>query len=227
MKTGKVGLLLNGSPKGKKGTSYSLGHYIIKHLAEHEYTFETVNAIAAVKSDNNLASLLDLAGQADFIICSTPLYIDCLPAPLVKTMEVIARHRKSLPAPSKTQFLAIVNSGFPEAHQNDTALAILRQFAREANLEWWGGLALGGGAFVSGRPLENIGRMGKSIIQSLDIVVDDIQAGRPLSDQAVQLMAQPPVPVWLYTVAGNKGWTAQAKKNQVDKIIDAQPFKKL
>lgn len=44
--------------------------------------------------------------------------------------------------------VGIVNSGFPEAFHNDTALAILRRFAAETGFQWAGGLALGGGGTI-------------------------------------------------------------------------------
>jgi putative NADPH-quinone reductase len=98
-------LLFIGSPKGLKSTSYALGSYLLK---KHE-------AVAA----------------ADLIVFSFPLYVDQLPAPLLKALELVADHRK-VNAPAKPQkIMAIVQCGFPETYQNQLACDIMRQFAKE------------------------------------------------------------------------------------------------
>jgi hypothetical protein len=63
----------------------------------------------------------------------------------------------------RTRLVGIVNSGFPETHQNAVALAICREFAAQSGFIWAGGLALGAGGAVGGQPLTEAKRSGPSV----------------------------------------------------------------
>lgn len=121
--------------------------------------------------------------------------------------------------PKRRMFVAISNSGFPEAHQSNTALAICRKFADEAELDWAGGLALGGGAAIDGKPLDKTGGMTRNVRKSLDIAAQDIAAGHPISQQAIDLMAKPISHTWLYILLGNIGWLIQMWRNRKGKRL--------
>jgi hypothetical protein len=91
--------------------------------------------------------------------------------------------------------VAIVNSGFPEIHQNAVALAICEEFAAQSGIAWAGGLALGGGGMVGGQPLTETKRSGppvKHVIQALDLTAAALSDGLPVPAQAVKLMAKNP-----------------------------------
>ena len=118
--------------------------------------------------------------------------------------------------------LAILNSGFPEAHQNVTALAICRQFAIETWFEWTGGLALGGGAAINGRSLRDAGDMARQARESLELTAAALAAGERVPQQAVDLMAKPLMPAGLYTHTATLGWRRQAHRLGSD--LEARPF---
>jgi hypothetical protein len=210
-------LLFIGSPKPKESTSESLGKYLIAQLSEN-YDSETFYLWKAIKSDKTIGRLLDEIESADLLVWSLPLYVDSLPYPVIKTMEVI------LDNPSKTgskekEMMAIINSGFPEAHQSKYALEMCKEFAVEAGFEWIGGLARGGGMSVNGRPLKDCPKyMVRDIIESLEITSSAIMKGSRIPDKAIRLMADPPMPklvqrfpliIWF----GNWVWKNMAKKN--------------
>jgi putative NADPH-quinone reductase len=152
-------LLLVGSAKRPRSTSESLGTYLGERLGERRFEAETLLLHRALKSDASAdkkhpcEELLAAADRADVLVIAFPLYVDSLPYLVIQAMEHIARHRKDAHRQARgkgksQRLVAIVNCGFPEARQNDTALAICRQFAREAGFEWAGGLALGGGEAI-------------------------------------------------------------------------------
>lgn len=116
--------------------------------------------------------------------------------------------------PKSQSFMAISNSGFPEAKQSSTAISICRQFASEAGWKWAGGLALGAGPCIDGKPLSECGRMVKNVKKALDIAADDLTADRPVSDRAVRLMAKPLRASWLYMLLGNLGWRLKMGRNR-------------
>lgn len=85
-----------------------------------------------------------------------PLYVDSLPAQLTHALEEISLRRVGRGWATSPGIVAIVNNGFHEAGQNAVALRICRRFAAEAGFEWAGGLALGGGEAINGRPLSEL-----------------------------------------------------------------------
>ena len=146
MSAPKCFLLLVGSPRGKKSTSESLGNYLLEQLREMGLETEKIWIYPSIKSQEKSSDLISAVDRFDTVIFASPLYVDSLPAPVTETMELIVNHRKTTKMTKKQQLLAISNCGFPEAHHNDTALAIYRLFATESGFEWAGGLALGMGA---------------------------------------------------------------------------------
>jgi len=82
--------------------------------------------------------------RADLILLAFPLYIDVLVYLPTKALEVIAEHRRAAGDGARLQGLfGLANNGFPEAHQNNLALSILRLFAARSGMTWLGGMALG------------------------------------------------------------------------------------
>ena len=158
------------------------------------------------------------------LVLAFPLYIDSLPAPVIAALELIAKQRKSNPS-SKTQRLAvIVNNGFPEATQNNTALAICKRFAVETGVEWAGGLSLGGGGPIEGKSLKDAGFLARNVRKALDLAANDLLEGRAVSWEAVDLMGKPLVPKWLYLFVANYGWKKQAKAYCAqDRLYEKQP----
>lgn len=217
-------LLLVGSPKGAKSTSESLGTYLLDQLDEKGFQTETNRINPALKSNQSREKLLLAGDNSDLLIIAFPLYVDSLPSQLIKAMELIAERRKAMEDPKKPQLLAIINSGFPEAAQNDTALAICRRFAKESAIEWIGGLALGGGAAIDGRSLDEAGGMVRNVKKSLDLTAEALAEGKPLPQDAIDLMAKRLAPTRMYLFMGNLGWKRQAKKNGVRKSLDNRPY---
>jgi hypothetical protein len=215
-------VLLVGSarPTGTS-TSESLGRYLLQRLGESDEGLHHVNRVRGEMACQSLLRAVDLA---DLVVLATPLYVDSLPYLLTRAMERIARHRGNMRAGDDTRLLAIVNCGFPEAHHTTTALDICRAFARGARFEWVGGLGLGGGEVIGGRPLAEVGGIAHNVRHALDLTADALRAGEPVPDEAVRLMARPLIPARLYTLLGNLGLKRDARANGVREELDARPF---
>ncbi|MFX1520593.1 MAG: hypothetical protein ACFFCD_11815 [Promethearchaeota archaeon] len=222
----KNALLLIGSPKGFKSTSNSLGTYLLDRLNERDFATEKLHIHRLIKSDKGKEDLLLAVNASDIIILAFPLYIDSLPASVIKAMEFIATRRRTMTNLKKPKFIAISNNGFPEASQNDVALDICRIFAKESDFEWVGGLACGGGGSIDGRPLEDIGGMVRNVKKALELTAAAIADRSSVPKEAVDLMAKPLVPSWLYRWFANYGWKRQAKKHGVRNRINDQPYRK-
>jgi multimeric flavodoxin WrbA len=220
----KRSLLLVGSPRGPRSTSESLGAYLLDRLRQRGWETDKGRIGPALKSEKGLADLLRALDDADLLIVAFPLYVDSLPAPVIRFMELVADRRKSRQEPKRQRFLAIANNGFPEADQNDTALAICRRFALETGLEWVGGLALGMGGVVSGRALSDLGGMVRNVTKALDLTAGALADGERVPAEAVELMARPLMPIWMYTFMGNVGWIYQARKHGVRRRLKDRPY---
>ena len=216
-------LLLVGSPKAPgKSVSEALGAYVVEKMEASGWSSETIFIRTTLQSDNGRTTLLESVENTDLIIFSFPLYVDSLPAPVIKAMELIAeRHPKE-----NTRFAAIANCGFPEAQHNNVAIAICRRVAKAAGMEWAGGLALGMGGALSGRLLTDQGRMVRNIVKSLDLTVNALVSDESIPDEAIRLMAKPLIPGWMYTMIGNLSWRKQAKRYGARKELRNRPYQR-
>jgi hypothetical protein len=223
-------LLLVGSPKGKKGSSHSIGGYLMRKLAEAGLETEETAVAAALQSTENLHRLHKAVDAADYLIVAFPLYVDQLPAPLIQLLELIADRRKGKPSvppsagPLVQKLSAIVQCGFPDTNQNQPAVDIMRQFAREAGFAWAGALALGMGGAVGKKPLEKAGGMVRNVVKALDMAAVSLAGGGNIPDEAAALMARPLLPKWLYSLAANWEFRRELKKHGVRKQACARPL---
>ena len=228
MKASGKALLLNGSPKPGASTSESLLTYLGEELEQLGVNTQALKLTKAVRSEEHTAELLAAVDGSDLVVLAFPLYWDSLPGHVVRACELIARHRaapRAGAAPdgsARPAFAAIVQGGFPEVEQNAVALDICRHFARAADLEWAGGLALGGGGMIDGAPLRTLGGRVKTAMQALDQTAAAFAAGRPVPDEAVRLMAKNP-PAIVIRFGANSHFRSQHKKKG-KAPLDARPF---
>ncbi len=230
--------LLVGSPKGTKGSSYSMGSYLIRKLAAGGVATDSMSVGQALHSEENTSRMLDAVNAANLVVVAFPLYVDQLPAPLVKAAELIAEWRRRSdgrtvdtresqspdPAPHTQKLMAIVNCGFPEVDQIQPAVDIMRKFAAETGFHWAGALALSMGGAVSGMPLEKAGGRVRNVVKALDLAAASLIAGGGVPPEAASLMAKPFIPKWLYCAFANIGWRQQARKHGVRKQMYSRPY---
>jgi hypothetical protein len=205
--TEKQALLLVGSPRGlEKSTSARLGGRLLDTLREHGFATEKIHVHAAVRTPEELEKALTAAASADLVILSLPLYVDSFPAPVIAFLEAVAQRGLGR---GRTQFAMIIQCGFPEKEQNDTAVAIAERFAAEAGWTWLGALALGGAQTFGDTANEALGRLAEAIA-----------AGHELP----HVYLRKPMPAWLYRVGGNVMWRREAKKRGTADKLRARPY---
>jgi|SRR5271157_127047 len=226
-------LLIVGSPKTKESsTSGLLGGYLLDRLKERGWEAESLTLRASLNRPEGEGELLSSVERAGLILLVFPLYVDALPYLVTKALAVIAAHRRAVRERSPQPLVAIVNSGFPETHQNSVALAICREFAAQSGFTWAGGLALGGGGAIGSQPLTGAKRSGPQVqyvIAALEMTAAALAEGLPVPAEAVRMIARNRIPFalwrWLYTWIGGKGFEKLAAKNGIskDKLL-AQPY---
>jgi multimeric flavodoxin WrbA len=223
-------LLLVGSPRTKKSTSHSLGSYLFEQLSDRRIETKTIHIHTSLRSTERMKTLLEAVEAADLVLLAFPLYVDSLPAPTIEALERIAAHRAAdvgtNPHQTRPQlFAAISNCGFPEAHHNETALAICANFARQAGFNWAGSLALGAGeGMIHGMPLNELDGRVIPLKKALDLAAEALAGGLVIPQEAQSLLAKPFIPAWMYRWMGIYGWRQQAKQYGMERSLKRRPY---
>jgi hypothetical protein len=219
-------LLLVGSPRGERSTSTSVGRYLMDSLAQKGIECETLWINRQVVSEHRMVEMLDAVKRADIVVLTAPLYDDCQPAIVVKTMEAMAAQEK---IKGKKRFFSIINCGFPEPEQiTAVAIAIYHKFAVTMGLKWAGSLAIGGGEMLqgsTGKSLNDMGKMAGKVKRTLEEAAQALAADNSYPDKSLRT-----VPDLFYrryiakmlVRLNNHFWKSRAKKN--GGVVDARPY---
>jgi hypothetical protein len=222
-------LLLTGSPKGEKSNSYSIGKFLVEKLETKGLKSEEVFAPRLVLTKEGSEKLLKAVDNADIIVFSTPLYVDSFPALTIKALELIHEHRKAIPSTKAPLWVAIMNSGFPEKEQMDTAIRIIKNFVQESNFKWGGGIRVGWGSAINEEPLDEKNGMTRKLTRGLSIASSDLYEGNPISDEAEKLASAPFLPLFIEKIMvrliiNRYMWDKRAKENKVKDKMHDRPY---
>jgi hypothetical protein len=215
------------TPKQSDSASMFLADLLVIQLREHNIKTEVIRLFPLMKEQSAEQKIISLISYSDIIIFSSPVYADGLPYLVVKAMEIIAPRRNNINSANKKRFLAISNCGFPEARHNELAIGIFREFAKEMNFKWLGGVAVGMGlALVTCKPIEKITPFFISIKRSLKLIADSIADETDVPDEAFFLASKPMMPIWLYVFIGSIRWVLIAIGNGVINMLKKpyQPY---
>lgn len=217
-------LLVVGSPKASGSTSEALGRHLLEELGQRGVKTGACRLPPTFVSEDEERPLLAALEDTDLVVLSCPLYVDSLPSGVTRFLEIVAARREAETGRGEKRFVALLNCGFPEARQCDTAIAICRCFARKAGMQWSGGMALGGGGAIAGRPLSEAGGAARNAARALALAAEALADGRPVPADAVTVMAGKSMPSWLYVFGGNLGWRLRAARRGVLRRIHDRPF---
>ena len=220
-------LLLVGSPRGRKSSSSSISVYLEAKLSEKGYENETLWISEQLVTEDRIKAMMEAIQKSDTVVLTAPLYDDCQPYIVTKTMEIMGE----LGNLDGKQFIPIINSGFPQVEQiTRAAIPIYRIFAKKTGLTWKGSLAIGGGEALqgaTGKTLEEAGGASNQVRIELDKIVDSISNNTSYDDNETLTMpkfllspAIGQVMAWI----NNRGWKAMAKQN--GEKVDARPYAK-
>jgi len=219
-------LLLVGSPRGKKSTSSSVGSYLLNILDERGLETDILWINRQLADDEKLFQMLDAVDRADIIILTAPLYDDCQPYIVTRTMEAIAAHRKNL---GNKRFIPIINCGFQEPeHITSVAIAIYHKFTSTVGFKWAGSLAIGGGEMLqgaSGKKLNELGKMAGKVKKALERIADALVADNSFPDESIRAVPDffyKPFMKKVITWINNHSWKSRAKRN--GGVVYARPY---
>jgi hypothetical protein len=196
----------------------------VECLKNRGWETESLTLRASLNRPEGEAEMLSAVDRASLILLVFPLYADALPHLVTKALAMIAAHRKSRRDLSPQRLMAIVNSGFPETHQNSLALAICREFATQSGFTWAGSLAFGAGGMIGGHPLTEAKRPGppiRHVIAALEMTAASLAEGLPVPAEAARMIARNRIPsaLWhrLYAWMGTRSFEKLAAKNGISR----------
>lgn len=193
----KQALLLVGSLKRTNSTSDFLGSYLLNLLDKKGFKTEKIHVSSFFGKEEEKNKFLCAISDSNVMIFSCPLYIDGPPYSVTKAMEIIFEHRKNMHTSKRVNFLVISNGGYPEAHHNETAALIYKNFAMQSNFKWLGSLILGMGATITIVPLRMI--ILAKIKKSLLLAAEFISKAQPIPEDLANVIARPLVPMPFYS----------------------------
>jgi multimeric flavodoxin WrbA len=221
-------LLIIGSPKTGASNSEILGNYLLGQLHEKGWETHTVKLRPRIFNDEGLKELLSEVNNCNLIVLAAPLYIDSLPAMVVKVFEKLVENRGELIKLETKRLFAIVNNGFPEAYQNAIALEICQNFAQKMGMIWAGGLALGAGeAVVREQPLTEQKRSGPPVlhvIEALNTTAVMLDQDGQISSGPTRIFVKSPIPMvpfplwrWMYIFLAASDFKKRAATHGIQK----------
>jgi NAD(P)H-dependent FMN reductase len=216
-------LLLIGSPKGRKSASFTLGSKLAEELRGRGAKARDWFVHLELRSEEGTRRVLDAVDASDLVVLSFPLYVDSLPAPLTRLLELIAERRTRAASSGTPRLAVIVQCGFPESHQCDAAVGICRLFAARTGMRWAGALAMGMGGSI-GDDFRKMPGGGKTVLEALRMAAESLAIGGDIPVEATKLFARPLMPRWLYTLVGNLGWRIQLRKNKAQRPLSYRPY---
>lgn len=222
-------LLLIGSPRGRKSTSANVGNYILEKLKENGLETNSLLIRNQISNEEKISQMLEEIQEADLIILTSPLYDDCQPYIVIKTMEKILEKNMKL---DDKKFIPIISCGFPEPHQiSAVAIPIYRKFVKTVGLKWVGSLAIGGGEMFnrmmqeSGKKLEDLGKVVEKLLNALNQIIEDLSSGNNYQDIELRILPDfwyNKIMVRIVSWMNTKGWKKMAKEKGAQ--VDAVPY---
>lgn len=206
-------LIGSARPKGQS-TSESLARGLAAGLEEAGIKVSLVPAINFARDGYRMEKAMTTLLAGELLVVAAPLYVDGLPSLATCALERLEAELRGQPHVVKS-VAGILNCGFPEALHNRSALRILRLFAHESGLAWAGGLAMGGGEILHGKPLSAARLLMRSQIRALAMAAGDLAAGRGISPEASRCMARPLVPARLFRWVAPFKWILQARPHGI------------
>ncbi|MCL2337918.1 MAG: NAD(P)H-dependent oxidoreductase, partial [Firmicutes bacterium] len=201
-------IAINGSPKGDNSISAMLINQISKEI---NIEMKTLKAIKYWNSPMNAADISEIL-LADTLLIVFPLYVDALPASLIKMLKLIetelAKHKQQ----KKIKVFAVCNCGLYEAQQNSVALDIVQNFCVRTGLLWCYGIGIGCGGILTNKNLK-WGFMRNTMRALQDIgsaIKNDTEC-----NSGENTFINPKMPRLFYSIGGTMGWLQQAKRNGV------------
>jgi len=207
---------ISGTPKAKGSASGSMIRHIAKALGEPVTTYQATRLVRSKDPGQELADIL----RAEVILFVFPLYVDALPAPLIRVLTLLEKAmRTDMTNPPRVY--AVCQCGFFEAEHNRLALDIVANFCARTGLDWRYGVGVGGGAYAGSQANHPTSGPTAVVFTALDDLAQAIRTGDTPTDN---VFVTPRMPRLLYQLAANWSWRPMAKPYNAQRNLRAQPY---
>lgn len=133
-------VFINGSPKKR----FSASNYFGKLQS---IFVRGQNSFLRLRTKSDYQKIFEQIINSDIVIFSIPLYVDCVPSHVLsflREMESFCKEYKI-----ELKIYVIANNGFIEGKQNATLFRVMENFCTRSNLQWCGGIGIGGGVMFN------------------------------------------------------------------------------
>ena len=215
-------IAINGSPKVKDSASANIIGRLAKITGMPVTGYQAVKLLGQADVLETIKKIL----EADTILVVFPLYVDALPAPLVRVLSLLEQANAAKiaanAATARIKVYAVCNCGFFEPANTMPAFDIIENFCVSAKMKWCGGAGLGGGGFVASQN-PNIEKGPAAGIHAMLHSFGKLIAE---GEKTENVFAAPKIPRFVYSLGGNLGWRQMAKKNKTGRSLGARPYEK-
>ncbi len=186
-------LIINGSPKIENSNSEVLVNKLNNYI----------NAdIIQINRKNYKQDFSDIINNYDTLIFAFPLYVDGIPSHLLESLTNLTIENKNV--------YAIVNCGFPEGNHAKQGLDIIRNYCIHNNLNYKGGLGIGGCGGLNGMSKN---RLLKFINVNINKYIKDLSNSILANEEFNNVLTKINIPNYIYRHIGNMSW-----KKDLDKL---------
>ena len=200
--SGKV-ILINGSMRSIDGNSAKLARLLSERLKSDS---EIIDLKTYRKDMDTLISLLD---ESKAIVLCVPLYVDGLPAQVIKLMERMEKRGKG----AKRIYL-LANMGLFESKQLKNLFSAVKQWCFKAGYQYCGGLGVSAGELMGG--LMEMIPFRKGPTKRASLGMDCLARSIDSAGSAGDIFAEPlGFPRWLYVLIANTNWNRTSRKNGI------------
>ena len=186
---------INGSPK----INNSASNNFLKDIYNKK---DKINYIYKDKDEDIINNLKD----SETIIISFPLYADSPTSGVLNFFEYIEDNNINL---VDKNLYVIINCGFLESKQNNTAVEIVNCFFEKNDINFKGYFLIGGGPIVGNRT---------NIIYKLLTIPYYFKKNKFKNkinkNENIYLKTSLMIPKWLYVLCANKSWKKQIYQNK-------------
>lgn len=202
-------LMLDASPKAQNSNS---GRFLslLEALLPADSLIQKLSVNRLEKWQDALAA----ASQCDALVIAFPLYVDAIPAHLLRYLEQLEEYLRAHESPHSCMVYVIVNCGFFEGNQTNLAIKMMQCWQRRAGLVWGGGLGIGGGEMLAG--LESV-PAGSGPLKSLGQQLKAFAGLIAARESGETRYCNPNFPRFLFIRAGNASWNVYGKRNGISK----------
>ncbi len=215
-------LVASARPVGAS-SSLAIARYFASRMEAAGARVEIVMASTFARDAATADGAAQTLAGADVLAVVSPLYVDALPYLALLALHKAKAHRG--PGSPAQRVVGIINCGFPEPEQTRFAFGTLREFAREADATYAGGIPVGGGEMIKGRDLLSVGEPVRLLRQAIDAAAERLCGGDVVPHDISALTTRSFLPPFLYRFAGYMQWTLAARGNHLTNAdLMAAPF---